>query len=83
MKKFLQFMQKAISNFWVQLIFLVACMLGIFALGGAFSSADTVGEKILEIVTSIDILSIFLAATVSLIVANVIIKSRKLLEESL
>lgn len=83
MKKFLQFMQKAISNFWVQLIFLVACMLGIFALGGAFTSADTVGEKILEIVTSIDILSIFLAATVSLIVANVIIKSRKLLEESL
>lgn len=83
MKKFLKLMNKLISSFWVRLIFLVACMVGIFALGGAFSSPKGVGEKILEIITSVDILSIFLAAAVSLIIANIIINAKRLLEESL
>lgn len=83
MKKFLKFMNRLISNFWVQLLFLTGCMVGIFALGGAFTSPSSAGEKILELITSVDILSIFLAAAVSLIVANIILKTKRLLEESL
>ncbi len=83
MKKFLKFFRRMCANFWVQLLFLLACSVGIFALGGAFSSESSVWESILEIVTSIDVLSIFLVAVVSLIVAKVVIKANHALEESL
>lgn len=82
MKKFLKLLKRAAENFWVRLVLLLGCIVGIFALGGAFESKETAGAKILELITSIDILSIFLAAAVSLIVADVVIKLRHRLEES-
>lgn len=82
MKSFLKFMQKLIGNFWVRLIFLIGCIVGILALGGAFSPPENFSEKIMEIITSVDVISIFLIAAVSLIVASIVVKCMKLLEES-
>ena len=83
MKKFLKLCKKIYKNFWIQLIFLVGCTIGIFALGGAFSSEKSVWETILETVTGTDVLSIFLVAALSLIVAKVVIRVNRALEESL
>ncbi|MDE7108138.1 MAG: hypothetical protein K2O39_07435, partial [Clostridiales bacterium] len=82
MKRFLKFMQKIVGNFWVRLICLIGCIVGILALGGAFSPPENFGEKIMEIITSVDVISIFLIAAISLIVASVVVKCMKLLEES-
>lgn len=83
MKTIIKFVKKIVGNFWVRLVFLLGCVVGIFALGGAFESASTSGDKILEIVTSVDVLSVFLVAAISLIVADIVFKSKKVLEESL
>lgn len=83
MKRIIKFFKKLLSNFWVRFVFLIGCIVGIFALGGAFDSVETSGEKILEIVTSVDLISVFLAAVISLIIADIVLKSRKVLEESL
>lgn len=83
MKKFLNVMRKIFGNFWVKLIVLVLCMVGIFALAVAVDEDGTTGDKILEFITSGDVLSIFLVAAVSLIVASVILKIKPYMEESL
>ena len=83
MKKFLKFCKKFFRNFWVQLLFLLGCTVGIFALGGAFASEKSAWEIFVETVTSTDVLSIFLVAAVSLIVAKVVIRADRALEESL
>lgn len=83
MKKFLKLCEKIYKNFWVQLVFLVGCTVGIFALGGAFSSEKGTWDLIVETVTSTDVLSIVLVAVVSLIVARIVIKANRSLEESL
>lgn len=82
MKKFLKFIRRAASNFWVRLVFFLCCIAIIFAVSGAFVSWATAGEKMLELITSGDVLSIFLVAAVSLIIADVIIKGKRVLEES-
>ena len=82
MKKFLKFIGRLASNFWVRLIFLIACIIGILALGGAFDAPEKIGEKIMEIITSVDVISIFLVAAVSLIIASILFKGKSMLEES-
>lgn len=83
MKTIIKLVKKMIGNFWVRLIFLLGCIVGIFALGGVFESVDSVGKKIIEIITDMNVLSVFLVAVLSLIVASIVLKSRKVLEESL
>ena len=83
MKKFLKLCKKVCQNFWVQLIFLVGCSVAIFALGGAFASGQNIWDAILAMITSTDVLSIFLAAVVSVIVAKLVIRTNRVLEESL
>lgn len=83
MNKFFKIMRKIFGNFWVKLILLLLCMVGIFALAVTFDEGGTTGDKLLEFVTSGDVLSIFLVAAVSLIVASVVIKVKPYLEESL
>lgn len=82
MKKFLKFCEKVFKNFWVQLVFLVVFATIIFVFGGVVAN-ESIGKKALELVTGTDLLSIFLAATFSLIVAKVAIKIKHTLEESL
>ncbi len=65
------------------MLFLLAVIVGIFALSGAFNSAQDMGKHILEVITSGDVLSVFLVAAVSLIVADVAIRVGRTLEETL
>lgn len=83
MKNLFKFLKKLVNNFWVRLVFLLGVVTGILAIGGAFKSRDTIGEKLLEIITSVDVISIFLIAAVSLIVANIVFKVKHVLEESM
>ena len=82
MKKILKGFDKFIKNFWVQLIALVVVSVGIFVLG-AFISGDRFEDKVLEILTGTDLLGVFLAALISLIVAKVLIRVKNTMEESL
>ena len=82
MKKILKGLDKFIKNFWVQLIALVVVSVGIFVLG-AFISGDRFEDKVLEILTGTDLLGVFLAALISLIVAKVLIRVKNTMEESL
>ena len=82
MRKFGRFLKKVGTNFWVQLVFLIGCIAAIFALGGVFSSPDAIGQEILEIITSVDIISILLAAVFSLIVARIVLRIRHITEET-
>lgn len=82
MKRFWRFFKRVATNFWVQIIFLVGCLVGVFALAGAFESIETTGSKILEFITSGDVISILLAAVVSVIVARVTLKIMGIAEES-
>lgn len=83
MKKLLKFLKRVYSNFWVQIVFWLACAAIIFWLSGAFASERGAWAEILEIVTSPDVLSIFLAAALSLIVAKLVLRGKRVLEESL
>lgn len=83
MKKLLKSLRKVFGNFWFRLLLFLAVIAGIFALSGAFNSAEDMGKHILEIITSGDVLSIFLAAAVSLVVADIAIKVGRRLEETL
>lgn len=82
MKKILKGFDKLIKNFWVQLIALVVVSVGIFLLG-AFISGDRFEDKVLEILTGTDLLGVFLAALISIIVAKVLIRVKNTMEESL
>ena len=82
MKKILKFIKRAAESFWVRLVLLLGCVVIIFALSGAFESAESAGAKIVELITSVDTLSLFLVAALSLIVADVVIKIKGRLEES-
>ncbi len=82
MKKILKGFDKFIKNFWVQLIALIVVSVGIFLLG-AFISGDRFEDKVLEILTGTDLLGVFLAALISLIVAKVLIRVKNTMEESL
>lgn len=82
MKKILKWFDKIIRNFWVQLIALVVVSVGIFLLG-AFIAGVPAKDKALEILTGTDLLGVFLAALISLIVAKVLIRVKNTMEESL
>lgn len=82
MKGFWEIIKKIVSNFWVQLVFLLGCVVGIFALGGVFNSPESMGEKFIEIVTSVDVISILLAAVFSITVARIVLKVKKVTEEA-
>lgn len=82
MKKILKWFDKIIRNFWVQLIALVVVSACIFLLG-AFISGDRFEDKVLEILTGTDLLGVFLAALISIIVAKVLIRVKNTMEESL
>lgn len=82
MKKILKGLDKFIKNFWVQLIALVVVSACIFLLG-AFISGDRFEDKVLEILTGTDLLGVFLAALISIIVAKVLIRVKNTMEESL
>ena len=83
MKNVLKFLKKLFSNFWFKLVALLAVIVAIFAISGAFNSPENMGGKILELITSVDTLSIFLAAALSIIVATVASRLVHRLEESL
>lgn len=82
MKKLIKIVKNIAENFWVRLFFLIGCIAGVFALGGAFSSPSAAGNKIWEIITSVDTVSVILVALFSLIVVSVTKASKKYLEES-
>lgn len=82
MKKILKWFDKIIRNFWVQLIALVVVSVGIFLLG-AFIAGVPAKDKALEILTGTDLLGVFLAALISIIVAKVLIRVKNTMEESL
>ena len=82
MKKFCRFIKAVATNFWVQLVVLLACIVGIFAVACVMESDKTLGAKILEFVTSGDIISILLAAFVSITVARITFKAMSAVEES-
>lgn len=82
-KKFLKFIDTISKNFWVQLGVLMLLAIAVLAIGGTFDSPENVGEKTLEIITGTDLLSVFLAAFISLIVAKFLTRGRFALEESL
>lgn len=83
MKKFIKFVEKVIGNFWLQLLILIGFAIAILAIGGTFDSKENAQEKTLELVAGTDMLSIFLAAAISLIVARVAIRIKHTMEESL
>lgn len=83
MKKFFKICEKIFKTFWVQLIALILFALAVLALGGAFASGENAKNKILEFITGTDMLSIFLAAAFSLIVAKIALKIKHTMEESL
>jgi len=83
MKKIVQFLQKVFSNFLVQLVLMLGCIVFVFWLSGAFDSPDKIWEAIVELITSTDVLSVVFIALVSLIVARVLIRTKKILEESM
>ena len=80
MKKFFKICEKIFKNFWVQLIALILFALAVLALGGAFASGENAKNKILEFITGTDMLSIFLAAAFSLIVAKIALKIKHTME---
>lgn len=82
MKKFLKLLKSIVENFWVRLVFLLGLVVGIFAISGAFESGEKAGEKILDFITSGDVLSVFLAAILSLLVVQLVTKAMQVLEES-
>lgn len=82
MKKILKWFDKIIRNFWVQLIALVVVSACIFLLG-AFIAGVPAKDKVLEILTGTDLLGVFLAALISIIVAKVLIRVKNTMEESL
>ena len=84
MKKFTKFLKRAIGNFWVRLIFMLCCVAVIFAISGVFKpSSSSVFSKIVDIITSPDTLSVFLAAILSLILVDASLRLKVALEESL
>ena len=83
MKKLLKFFAKLCGNFWVQILFLLCCLAAVFALGAAFNTEKGLWGSILEFITGSDVLSVFVAALISVIVARVIIKVKRSLEDSL
>lgn len=82
-KKIYKVLKKVFSNFWVRLIGLVAIIVGIFALAGAFKSLETLWTAIKDFITSGDTLSIIVVAAVSLIIASFALRGEKFLEESM
>lgn len=82
LSRFFRVLIKILSNFWVRLVLLFGVMIAICAAAGAFSSAQSFGEKITEVLTSGDILLTFLIAAVSLIVARITLITMSKLEDS-
>ena len=80
--RFFRFIAKAWSNFWVRIVILMGAILGICALGGAFDSKESFGKKIIEILTSGDVMVTFLVAAVTLIVAHIAVVMMSKLEDS-
>lgn len=84
MKKFTKFIRRAAGNFWVRLIFILLCVIAVFAIGGVFKpSSDSVFEKVIDIITSPDTVSVLLAAMLSLILVDASFRVKRALEESM
>lgn len=83
MKRFFKLVKKLYENFWVQLIFFVCLSVIIFAIAGAFTSGENWFSYIIDILTSLDVLSVLLAAIASIILAKLAFRAKGALEESL
>ena len=84
MKKFTKFVKRAAGSFWVRLIFMLGCVAAILAIGGVFKpSSATVWEKVIDLITSPDTVSVLLAAILSLILVDASFRIKRALEESL
>lgn len=82
-KKFLKFLRKLFTNFWFRVIGLCLLIVGIFAIAFAVNPDTEPWRQLVDFLTSGDVLSIFLAAMVSLIIVTVTARASRKLEESL
>lgn len=83
LKRIFKFLKKLINNFWVRLVFLLGVIAAILAIAGAFDSGKQFDEILLALITSTDTISLFLIAAVSLVIANVALRVKRQMEETL